>query len=175
MKREWMMALGCQSKRISVIRQAIMTAGGRVIDIGCSNGEVFEGCDGMADILGIDVLKPKRPLPSAYNLGFKKINAEKLPFADKEFHLAVLAEILEHVPNPAKILKEAQRVANRVLISTPNEYAWSPQLQPFENDAHIRHYRTDTIKKEIEDAGLSILYFDLINFGGWSFFMAIAS
>ncbi len=172
------MALNHPIKRISVIRQTVMSTGGNVIDIGCSNGEVFEGCDGMADILGIDVLKPKKPLPSAYNLGFRKLNGEKLPFKDKEFHLAVCAEILEHVPEPAKILKEAQRVANRVLISTPNEYNWAPQLRPFENNGeggHIRYYRTDTIKKEIVDAGLSILYFDMINYDGWSFFFVIAA
>ena len=129
---------------------------------------------GVADFMGVDILKPKSPLPEAYNLGFKKVDAEKLPFANKSFHVAVLAEIIEHVKDPVKVMREACRVADRTLITTPNEYAWDIQRGPFKNESHVRHYRTDTLEKDIVDSGLKILMFKLLNYDGWSFFTIVA-
>ena len=152
-------------------RNCVACNGGRVLDIGCNTGEMFDGMDGVANFMGVDM--EEFQLPSAYNLGFKIADAEELPFEDKEFHLSVLSEVIEHVKNPVKAMSEAIRVADRVLITTPNEYNWDASNLPFHNDSHIRYYRTDTLLKDLGDAGVRVLLFKQLNYDGWSFFTVI--
>ena len=159
------------SSRFQWARDCVTFNGGRILDIGCNTGEMFAGMDGIADFMGVDT--DKFQLPSAYNLGFKIANAEKLPFKDKEFHMSVLSEVIEHTKNPVKAIKEAIRVANRVLITTPNEYNWDAINKPFQNESHVRYYRTDTLMKDLGDAGVIILMFKQLNYDGWSFFTVI--
>lgn len=95
----------------------------KIIDIGCGGGEVFDGWD-RRNITSVDVDK--------YNIpNFHHADASDLPFKDKYFEVAVLGEILEHVEDPVKVIQEACRVANRVIITVPYEYKWTSDLLPF--------------------------------------------
>jgi SAM-dependent methyltransferase len=47
--------------------------------------------------------------------------AEALPFKDNSFDTALMLEVLEHVEDVEAALKEALRVARRVIISYPDE------------------------------------------------------
>jgi len=95
----------------------------KIVDIGCAEGLTFKGWD-RKNITSVDL--------DLYDLpNFVRANAENLPFNDKEFEVAVLGEILEHSDNPIKVIKEAMRVAKRVVITVPYEYEWASTLQPF--------------------------------------------
>jgi len=53
---------------------------------------------------------------------FLHANAHQLPFADHRFDVVVAAEVLEHLPDPAKGLEEIARVGRRHLVlSVPRE------------------------------------------------------
>jgi ubiquinone/menaquinone biosynthesis C-methylase UbiE len=53
---------------------------------------------------------------------FLHANAHQLPFADHRFDVVVAAEVLEHLPDPAKGLQELTRVGRRHLVlSVPRE------------------------------------------------------
>lgn len=43
-------------------------------------------------------------------------NGTKLPFNDKSFETALLVTVLHHIPQPELVLKEASRVAKKVII-----------------------------------------------------------
>jgi SAM-dependent methyltransferase len=47
-------------------------------------------------------------------------DAEELPFRDLAFDFVICSHLLEHVRNPARLLKELQRVARRGYIETPS-------------------------------------------------------
>ena len=179
---------------------------GRIVDIGCNKGDVFNGTPFAPNVMGVD-LDTWTP---AYGLGFKQADAHELPFKDGEFHCAVCGEILEHVKDPVKVLKEAKRVANGcIIISVPYEFNWDKSLRPmmpiderlkldnlkYEDLAkketldqpgctgavddktnphlwHIRWYTLDTLTEDIEKAGLKYKI-ELLQYGGWSFFMGI--
>jgi ubiquinone/menaquinone biosynthesis C-methylase UbiE len=94
----------------------------RIVDIGGNDGHTFDGWD-RSKVTTVDI--------DLYDIpNFVRANAESLPFKDKEFDTAILCEILEHVENPIKALQEAKRVANKVIITVPEEHDWSEHLDP---------------------------------------------
>ena len=51
---------------------------------------------------------------------FVVADAARLPFADKSFDFVICSHVLEHVPDPALVISELQRVASRGYIETPS-------------------------------------------------------
>lgn len=95
----------------------------KIVDIGGNDGHTFDGWN-RDNITTVDI--------DLYDIpNFVRANAEELPLADKSFDVAVLAEILEHVENPVQALKEARRVAKRVIVTVPYEHEWDEELLPF--------------------------------------------
>ncbi len=96
----------------------------RIVDIGGNRGHTFEGFD-RSKVTTVDI--------DQYEIeNFVRADAAKLPFKDNTFDIAVLAEILEHVEDDVKVLKEASRVAkNKVVITVPNEHEWGENANPF--------------------------------------------
>jgi SAM-dependent methyltransferase len=94
-----------------------------------------------------------------------------LPFADDQFDVAVLAEVLEHVSEPWRAMQEAGRVANRVLITTPDEMRWETGIA-FRVSGHLRWYTVDLLALHLRRAGLDG-EIGLLEFGSprWSFFI----
>ena len=93
----------------------------KTVDIGGNQGHTFKGWKN-ATTVDIDLYD----VPN-----FVQANAESLPFKDNSFDTAVLAEVLEHVEDPVKAMKEAKRVASKIIITVPNEYEWKKGLGAF--------------------------------------------
>lgn len=101
----------------------------RVLEVGCGEGrlaqhlvthaprpEQFEACDLSLDRIASQL----DPL-----ISFREGSIYELPFADASFDLVICCEVLEHLEDPPKALKEVVRVANgHVLLSTPREPLW---------------------------------------------------
>lgn len=94
-----------------------------------------------------------------------------LPFANEQFDVAVMTEVLEHVPTPVVALREAGRVAKRVLITTPYEQRWKNAAQ-YHISGHLRFATPEILANQIRAAGL---HGDvgLLEFASWSFFVAV--
>ncbi len=97
----------------------------KVLDIGCGECVILEKI-GVDRAVGLDLSrealkKARSRLPRAkLVLG----DAQKLPFTDNSFDAAVCSEVIEHNPEPGKILKEAARVTKpggKVVVTVPNE------------------------------------------------------
>jgi SAM-dependent methyltransferase len=91
-------------------------------------------------------------------------------FKDDEFDVAVATEVLEHVPLPWVALREAGRVAKRVLITVPYEGRWQHPIA-YKVGGHIRHYVPDLLALHLRMAGLDG-EMAFLDFGGWSFIVA---
>lgn len=58
-------------------------------------------------------------------IAFREASVYQLPFADGELDLVLCCEVLEHLEEPRRALREIARVARRaVLLSTPREPLW---------------------------------------------------
>ena len=139
---------------------------GKVLEIGCSKGALFDGMN--LEVTGLDLEKHKIPDPPYRN--FVQADARNIPFPDKSFDCAVLAEILEHFVDPLPILKEAMRVAKHVIYTVPNEFKWHTSLGPFANSAHLHFFDENTLAELFGSAEVKFTIREM-NYDGWSFFV----
>lgn len=94
----------------------------KIVDIGGNDGHTFDNWN-RDNVTTVDI--------DLYDIpNFVRSNAESLPFANATYDIAVLAEILEHVEDPVQALKEAKRVAKRVIVTVPEEHEWHDHLDP---------------------------------------------
>lgn len=87
------------------------------LDIGCGGSEQFQNHKVRGDI-NCDILKPSRKVSN-----FVLCDAHFLPFRDGIFDTVFMCEIIKHLQNPAKALKQAYRVLKNkglLKLTTPN-------------------------------------------------------
>ena len=123
-------ALGARSKADHAV--ALCARAGlrpqTLVEIGCGDGALLAelGERGVAPVLdGFELSPPAAELARARTIaGARRIEAydgEHVPAADGAYDLAVLSHVLEHVDDPAPLLREAARVAPAVLVEVPLE------------------------------------------------------
>lgn len=161
--------------------------GDRVLDAGC--GEGFYGMvlasASNARVVEFDydrelIKKARAWLSGLENVSFRQGSVLKLPFKANSFDKAVLSEVLEHVPDDKKALREIARVLKPrgiVVITVPNKnypFFWDPlnwareriglgHFNPENHflagiwSMHLRLYTPQQLEMLIEDAGLELL------------------
>ncbi|MCR8844813.1 glycosyltransferase [Paenibacillus sp. SC116] len=107
---------------------------GDVLEIGCANGDlsVFIASHGSnlfgvdVDPVAIDLARHKVAKLGIDTCCFQVGNGYQLQFEDNIFDTVVVAEVLEHVDDPKRILQEAYRVCKpggTIIVSVPNGYS----------------------------------------------------
>jgi ubiquinone/menaquinone biosynthesis C-methylase UbiE len=153
--------------------EATIWEGARLVDVGCGTGNgllIFyerfavsgvgvDVSEGMLDIARAKV--DGRSLP----IEVHQIDGESLPFEENTFDAGISFEVLEHTPNPARLLRELARVVKpggTVVVSTPNTL-WEP-VHWFAAKTGLHHSEgphRDVSRREILEglraAGLRIL------------------
>ena len=105
-----------------------------VLEVGCGAGNVLEQVP-SSRLYGVDLsiflLKKSQGRLAHRQARLVWANAERLPFADRQFRKLICTEVLEHVSDPHRIVSEMARVATAdavVVISVPNE-PWINRLK----------------------------------------------
>ncbi len=125
-----------------------------ILDVGCGEGFTLNRLREQKigkKLEGIEYLKTAIELGKKMypDIKIKQGNIYNLPYADNSFDLVLCTEVLEHLEDPEKGLKELVRVAKKYLIiSVPNEpFFMMAQLlrgknwSRFGNDIeHINHW-----------------------------------
>ncbi len=130
--------------------------GGKVLDLGGVNENkrgIFDVDAYGLDAVCVNVSNKKHPDV----LG----DGAVLPFADASFDAVICSEMLEHVPDPIKVLKEAHRVSRPgglLLCTVP--FLFRIHGDPEDYGRYTAHYWRETLNKcgftglEIEKQGL---------------------
>ncbi len=93
---------------------------------------------------------------------------EKTSFANKEIDLVFMIDVLEHVPDAVKALKELSRISKYVIFKVPMENnvyynilnivkRGGVRKDIFEKVGHIHFYRFRELEKQIEDYAGNII------------------
>lgn len=182
------MALKRRARR--VLEELQLKDGDKVLDLGCGDGYYsylltriplglkIIGID--SHINAIDSAKSRVPKEKAtFIVGY----AEELPFPKNYFNKIIMSEIIEHVTDDTKVLKEARRVLREngiLVLTTPNKhysFLWDPvnwTLEHFFNfhiksgffagiwSQHLRLYKSEQLIKRMEKAGFEIVTCELL-------------
>ena len=148
--------------------------GDRILDIGSGDCTVARGLkDAGYEITPLDVVNK-----SVYRDFHPTIyNGKNIPFPDNSFNVALLITVLHHTKEPIKILKEAVRVAPRVIVMEDLHKGFFQKYLTFAMDSFLNreffgHPHTNMTKEEWEkvfvNLGLRIIDRNIHNF--WKFF-----
>lgn len=124
-----------QAERIATIEQFGGTIPERrILEISCGMGGTLvalahAGADVVATEFNREYCAIAQRRGERYNLDLPIFNAvgEAIPFADNTFDLVICWDIVEHVQNPAHMVRELRRVVRpdgRVLLTIINRWAW---------------------------------------------------
>jgi SAM-dependent methyltransferase len=97
-------------------------AGPSVVDLGCGLGGYSKvlGERGL-DVAAFDVIPEYVDRARSLGVRAELYDGERLPLPDGSVDTVFMLEVIEHLEDPAALLRDARRVARRnVLLSTPN-------------------------------------------------------
>lgn len=141
----------------------------RILDVGCGSGELGRALRERGHhVVGIDSRKPLCELDEFVRAdlwaGFPDLQG-------RLFDVVILADVLEHMAEPAKLLAEAKaRLApgGSVLVSLPNAVHWSVRAQvalgKFDymnkgilDRGHLRFFTRSSAERLFAEAGLRVV------------------
>lgn len=147
----------------------------KVLDIGCGSG--FYQKDKLVKFRGsvnVDILKPQKYIPN-FVLG----DSHLLPFKKDSFDKVYMVDLIEHLENPSKALKESFRVLKNhgyIFLITPNCMNIWKVLRVFKSGfysphkEHIATYGIPELKQLLNRIGFKKYKIDTVNFKGVKYF-----
>jgi SAM-dependent methyltransferase len=157
--------LGARGKADHV--QELAPRAGRVVEVGCGDGALLAELSrrGYGESLtGFDIseaaidLARTRSIPRVERLD--TFDGSRLAAADGAFDLGLLSHVLEHVPDPAPLLRETARVAGTVLVEVPLERNLSGRRtasrERSSEAGHLEPLDRAALRALVEGAGLRV-------------------
>ena len=153
-----------------------------ILDIGCGKGDDLRKVsfiNGEKRVYGIDIsfesLKiASRKIEPARNFKILQARAETLPFKEDSFDIVISSEVIEHLNEPEKLIREIRRLLKRrgvFIVTTPSRFTYTRLIgkmipSPFkktlrkfvyhispgkDENPHIREYSRRELKKMFQD------------------------
>lgn len=129
----------------------------RVLEIGCGDGYGAHLISSIgADVVAIDVdtnaINYAKRKYKDTNITFELYDGETIDYADHIFNMIVSFQVIEHVADVEKYLKNIKRLLKPegiFIITTPSRtYRLKPNQKPW-NEFHLREYDISSLKSDI--------------------------
>lgn len=113
--------------------------GARLLEVGSGLGHLVGQLEDTFQTFGMDInhwaVKQSKSVASASSL--QTASAQELPYAAASFNVVIIKHIVEHLPDPARALREIGRVTEpggTLILATPN---LSSLLKPWKGEKWI--------------------------------------
>ncbi len=150
------------------IEEALTAAPGsaQILDIGCGTGATMDHLKRYGEVQGIDL--SLIPLSFSRRRGHDRVlcaSATELPFPGDSFDLVTALDVIEHLDDDVKGLREICRVlkpgAPAIIFVPAFQSLWGPND---DQSGHKRRYRIAELRSAIESAGLRVERMSYANF-----------
>ena len=173
-------------RRFSEVEKLIEPKGGKILDIGCADGmfsKVIFDKSNADEYIGIDILEPsiawaKNHWKKYRNMKFEVGDAQSLNFKSTSFDAVIVLEVLEHVTDPVKVLREIKRIMKKdgyAILLVPSDsllfrLVWFLWLHFYPRgwvwrETHIQTFRNNYLTKVSKDVGFRIEEDRVFNLG----------
>ena len=135
------------------------TKGARLLEIGSGLGHLVAQLEDTFQTYGMDLnhwaVKQSRPV--IHKTDVQTASAQELPFADSSFNVVIIKHIVEHLPDPARAIREIGRVTapgGTLILATPN---LSSLLKPWKGESWIGYQDPTHISLKPPEEWLNII------------------
>lgn len=121
---------------------------GKTLNIGCSDGSLHKQIYDE-NVYGIDI-KVDRNIKN-----FVRGDAHEMPFKNRCFDVLIAGEVIEHLYDPERFLRECKRLLQKggiLIVTTPNRKSWVNRLlkSSFHHE-HISLFDNESLKALISE------------------------
>jgi 2-polyprenyl-3-methyl-5-hydroxy-6-metoxy-1,4-benzoquinol methylase len=159
----------------------LVTDGSAVLEVGCAQGDMSAvlAAEKRCTVTGIEVNPVAAAAARRYCHRVVTGDVEHGAFDElgATFDVVILADVLEHLRSPGRVLRATQRLLGRdgyVIISLPNVAHWDVRRAilrgEFEytnvgilDDTHLRFFTYESALRLIRTAGYDVVWFDLVH------------
>ena len=143
----------------SFLKRFLKNRKNQILEIGCGTGGNLEVLSSWGKVIGLDI--SDQALKFCKKRGFNNLvlgEAEKTDFAPESFNLVVALDVLEHINDDNKAIKEAWRILKNegyFLATVPAyQFLWSEHDEAL---GHRRRYSVLDFSKKLEEVGFNII------------------
>ena len=135
------------------------TKGARLLEIGSGLGHLVAQLEDTFQTYGMDLnhWAVKQSKPVIHKTDVQTASAQELPFADSSFNVVIIKHIVEHLPDPARAIREIGRVTapgGTLILATPN---LSSLLKPWKGESWIGYQDPTHISLKPPEEWLNII------------------
>jgi len=98
-----------------------------VLDVGCGDGHLLNEFKDRSTALGVELSRTRAERTKKKGIEVIVADAEALPLVNTVLDICFAIEVLEHVPNPPRMIQELRRVLKpdgTLIIVVPNDRNW---------------------------------------------------
>lgn len=150
----------------SILKRVERVAGtGRLLDVGCGAGILLSVAKGKWDVMGVEVShEAAAEARKRFGVNVVENTLEQASFPPDSYDAITMLDVIEHIPDPAGTLREAQRILKPggvLFVLTPNVDApvakmmgrWWWGFRP----AHLNYFSRKTMNQMLVESGFEPL------------------